>query len=45
MSNHPDDLILALLLEMRASLQRIEEKLDAFAVSKSSALEQTPEPA
>jgi hypothetical protein len=44
MSNQPDDLTLTLLLDMRASLQRIEEKLDEFAASKN-ALEQTPEPA
>jgi hypothetical protein len=39
-----DDLILTLLLEMRATLQRIEERLDEFAASKSASPGSTPEP-
>jgi hypothetical protein len=39
----PDDLILTLLQEMRASLQRIEEELDEFAASKSGLPDSTAE--
>jgi hypothetical protein len=42
MPGQPDDLILTLLLEMRASLRRIEEKLDEFAASKSGEPRPTP---
>jgi hypothetical protein len=44
MPDQPDDVILTLLLEMRASLQRIEAKLDEFAASKSRLPGPTPEP-
>jgi hypothetical protein len=37
------DFILTLLLEIRASLQRIEAKLDEFAATKSRLPEPTPE--
>jgi hypothetical protein len=45
MQDQPDHLILRLLLEMRASLQRIEQKLDEFAASKGGAPVPPPEPA
>jgi hypothetical protein len=35
MPDQPDDLILTLVLEMRASLQRMEQTLDEFLASKS----------
>jgi hypothetical protein len=43
MPDQPNDLILTFLLEMRASLQRIEEKLDEFLASKSSVSKPKPE--
>jgi len=45
MQDQPDDLILTLLLEMRASLQRIERKLDEFSASKSGEPVSPPEAA